>query len=133
MKHLFTQFSFPGSIPNHVAPETPDSIHECVGWATLSRTPTAWHSTIPVWLWLVSLATAKRGHGPLATRAFQQVSEPATDGVVLPTLLNGHKSANPYVLVSRSLMVTPGISSKGATRKKMHEILAATLDGVLDN
>ena len=31
MKHLFTQFSFPGSIPNHVAPETPDSIHECGG------------------------------------------------------------------------------------------------------
>ena len=65
MKHLFTQFSFPGSIPNHVAPETPNSIHECVGWATLSRTPAAWHSTIPVWLWLVSLATAKRGQDHL--------------------------------------------------------------------
>jgi hypothetical protein len=74
-----------------------------VGWASLSRTPTAWHWTIPIWLWLVSLATAKRRHGPLATRAFQQVSEPATDGVVLPALLNGYKSANPYVLVSRSL------------------------------
>jgi hypothetical protein len=50
----------------------------------------------------VSLATAKRRHGPLATRAFQQVSEPATDGVVLPTLLNGYKSV-PIPTFSRSL------------------------------
>ena len=94
---------FPAAFPTMLRRKHPARSMNAVGWATLSRTPTAWHWTIPIWLWLVSLATAKRRHGPLATRAFQQVSEPATDGVVLPTLLNGYKSANPYVLVSRSL------------------------------
>jgi xylulose-5-phosphate/fructose-6-phosphate phosphoketolase len=47
MKRLFTQFSFPGGIPSHVAPETPGSIHEGASWATPSRMPTEPPSTIP--------------------------------------------------------------------------------------
>ena len=47
MKRLFTQFSFPGGIPSHVAPETPGSIHEGGNSATPSRTPTAPPSTTP--------------------------------------------------------------------------------------
>ena len=48
MKRLFTQFSFPGGIPSHVAPETPGSIHEGANSAMPSRTPTVRPSTIPI-------------------------------------------------------------------------------------
>lgn len=44
MARLFGQFSFPGGVPSHVAPETPGSIHEGASWATRSRTPTG-----PLW------------------------------------------------------------------------------------
>ena len=47
MKRLFKQFSFPGGIPSHVAPETPGSIHEGGELGYASRTPTAPRSTIP--------------------------------------------------------------------------------------
>lgn len=49
MKRLFKQFSFPGGIPSHVAPETPGSIHEGGSLDTLCRTPTEQPSTIPIW------------------------------------------------------------------------------------
>ena len=48
MKRLFKQFSFPGGIPSHVAPETPGSIHEGGELGYALRTPTARRSTIPI-------------------------------------------------------------------------------------
>ena len=47
LKKLFKQFSFPGGIPSHVAPETPGSIHEGASWDTRSATPSARRSTTP--------------------------------------------------------------------------------------
>ena len=108
MKHLFTTILVSRQHSQPCCAGTPGSIHECGGLGYAVSHTYSVALTIPIWLWLVSLATAKRRHGPLATRAFQQVSEPATDGVVLPTLLNGYKSANPYVLVSRSLTTSSG-------------------------
>ena len=61
MKQLFKQFSFPGGIPSHVAPETPGSIHEGGGnWNTLSHTPTGQPSTTPTLLLRPWWATGRR-------------------------------------------------------------------------
>ena len=59
MKRLFTQFSFPGGIPSHVAPDTPGSIHEGGSSATASRTRTVRPSTTPISSLPASLATAR--------------------------------------------------------------------------
>ncbi len=76
MKSSFKQFSFPGGIPSHVAPETPGSIHEGGDWATRSRTRSAPHSTIGPDRRL--RRRRRRGRDRPARRglAFQQVSEP---------------------------------------------------------
>jgi phosphoketolase len=68
IKKLFKQFSFPGEIPSHAAPETPGSMHEGGSWATLSRTPSARRSTIrtcssaPWW----AMARPRPDHSPRA-------------------------------------------------------------------
>jgi xylulose-5-phosphate/fructose-6-phosphate phosphoketolase len=62
LRELFRQFSFPGGIPSHVAPETPGSIHEG-GELGYARTPTAPRSTIPTCSWPAWSATARRRPG----------------------------------------------------------------------
>ena len=101
MKKLFKQFSFPGGIPSHVAPETPGSIHEGgeLGYA-LSH---AYRRSLRQSRSDRGGCRRRRrsGDGPAGDElAFEQVPEPApADGAVLPILhLNGYKIANPCVL-----------------------------------
>src|SRR5215218_8987008 len=100
MKRLFTQFSFPGGIPSHVAPETPGSIHEGgeLGYALSHAYGAAFDN--PDLLVACVIGDGEAETGPLATSWHSnKFLNPATDGVVLPILhLNGYKIANPTVL-----------------------------------
>jgi xylulose-5-phosphate/fructose-6-phosphate phosphoketolase len=60
MRRLFTQFSLPGGVPSHVAPQTPGSIHEGASWAMRSRTPMALRLTTRIFWCAASWATVKR-------------------------------------------------------------------------
>src|SRR5438477_4104699 len=100
MKRLFKQFSFPGGIPSHVAPETPGSIHEGgeLGYA-LSHAYGAVFDN-PDLLVACVVGDGEAETGPLATAWHSnKFLDPARDGAVLPILhLNGYKIANPPVL-----------------------------------
>src|ERR1051326_5707208 len=100
MKRLFKQFSFPGGIPSHVAPETPGSIHEGgeLGYALSHAFGAAFDNPGLVVACVVGDGEAETG--PLATSWHSnKFLNPATDGAVLPILhLNGYKIANPTVL-----------------------------------
>jgi xylulose-5-phosphate/fructose-6-phosphate phosphoketolase len=100
LKRLFTQFSFPGGIPSHVAPETPGSIHEGgeLGYA-LSHAYGAMFDN-PDQIAFTVVGDGEAETGPLATSWHSnKFLNPLTDGVVLPILhLNGYKIANPTVL-----------------------------------
>ena len=100
LKRLFTQFSFPGGIPSHVAPETPGSIHEGgeLGYS-LSHAFGAVFDNPDLWVACV-VGDGEAETGPLATAWHSnKFLNPATDGAVLPILhLNGYKIANPTVL-----------------------------------
>ena len=100
MQRLFRQFSFPGGIPSHVAPETPGSIHEGgeLGYS-LSHAYGAVFDT-PDLIAVCVVGDGEAETGPLATSWHSnKFLDPATDGAVLPILhLNGYKIANPTVL-----------------------------------
>ena len=100
MKRLFKQFSFPGGIPSHVAPETPGSIHEGgeLGYALSHAYGAAFDNPDLIVACVVGDGEAETG--PLATSWHSnKFLNPATDGAVLPILhLNGYKIANPTVL-----------------------------------
>lgn len=100
LKRLFTQFSFPGGIPSHVAPETPGSIHEGgeLGYALSHAYGAAFDN--PDLLVAAVVGDGEAETGPLATSWHSnKFIDPVTDGVVLPILhLNGYKIANPTVL-----------------------------------
>ena len=100
LKRLFTQFSFPGGIPSHVAPETPGSIHEGgeLGYA-LSHAYGAMFDN-PDQIAFTVVGDGEAETGPLATSWHSnKFINARTDGVVLPILhLNGYKIANPTVL-----------------------------------
>jgi phosphoketolase len=100
MKRLFTQFSFPGGIPSHVAPETPGSIHEGgeLGYAVSHAYGAAFDN--PDLIVACVIGDGEAETGPLATSWHSnKFLNPATDGVVLPILhLNGYKIANPCIL-----------------------------------
>ena len=100
IKRLFKQFSFPGGIPSHVAPETPGSIHEGgeLGYALSHAYGAAFDN--PDLLVAAIVGDGEAETGPLATSWHSnKFLNPATDGVVLPILhLNGYKIANPTVL-----------------------------------
>ena len=100
MKKLFKQFSFPGGIPSHVAPETPGSIHEGgeLGYS-LSHAFGAVADN-PDLIAACVVGDGEAETGPLATAWHgNKFLNPAADGVVLPILhLNGYKIANPTVL-----------------------------------
>ncbi|HXV10901.1 MAG TPA: phosphoketolase family protein [Burkholderiales bacterium] len=142
MKRLFTQFSFPGGVPSHVAPETPGSIHEGgeLGYA-LSHAYGAAFDNPDLFVACV-VGDGEAETGPLATSWHSnKFLSPATDGVVLPILhLNGYKIANPCVLarISReeleSLLRGYGYTPyfvEGHEPRKMHLQMAATLDTVM--
>jgi xylulose-5-phosphate/fructose-6-phosphate phosphoketolase len=100
MKRLFMQFSFPGGIPSHVAPETPGSIHEGgeLGYALSHAYGAAFDN--PDLLVACVICDGEAETGALATSWHSnKFLNPATDGAVLPILhLNGYKIANPTVL-----------------------------------
>ena len=129
MKRLFTQFSFPGGIPSHVAPETPGSIHEGgeLGYALSHAYGAAFDNPNLIVACVVGDGEAETG--PLATSWHSnKFLNPASDGAVLPILhLNGYKIANPSfwpASVTRSwisssvVMATRPISSRDTSRKK---------------
>lgn len=100
MKLLFKQFSFPGGIPSHVAPETPGSMHEGgeLGYAVSHAYGAAFDNPDQVVIAVVGDGEAETG--PLATSWHSnKFLNPLTDGVVLPILhLNGYKIQNPTLL-----------------------------------
>ena len=100
LRELFRQFSFPGGIPSHVAPETPGSIHEGgeLGYALTHAHGAAFDNPELVVACVVGDGEAETG--PLATSWHgNKFVNPTTDGAVLPILhLNGYKIANPTVL-----------------------------------
>ena len=100
MRRLFKQFSFPGGIPSHVAPETPGSIHEGgeLGYALSHATGAAFDN--PDLLVACVIGDGEAETGPLATSWHSnKFLNPARDGAVLPILhLNGYKIAGPTVL-----------------------------------
>src|SRR5690242_13818925 len=100
MRRLFKQFSFPGGIPSHVAPETPGSIHEGgeLGYALAHAYGAALDNPDLVVACVVGDGEAETG--PLAASWHSnKFLNPARDGAVLPILhLNGYKIANPTLL-----------------------------------
>jgi len=143
MKKLFKQFSFPGGIPSHVAPETPGSIHEGgeLGYALSHAYGAAFDNPDLVVAAVVGDGEAETG--PLATSWHSnKFLNPVRDGAVLPILhLNGYKIANPCVLARisheelealfRGYGYSP-IFVEGHEPAKMHQLMAAALDRALD-
>src|SRR5512137_547013 len=142
MKRLFTQFSFPGGIPSHVAPETPGSIHEGgeLGYALSHAFGAAFDN--PDLLVCCVVGDGEAETGPLATSWHSnKFLNPVSDGAVLPILhLNGYKIAGPTVLARisheeldqlfRGYGYTPHFV-EGDDPDKMHQLMAATLDTVV--
>src|SRR5512134_3276820 len=142
MKRLFTQFSFPGGIPSHVAPETPGSIHDGgeLGYAVSHAYGAAFDNPDLIVACVVGDGEAETG--PLATSWHSnKFLNPVSDGVVLPILhLNGYKIANPCILARispeeldqlfRGYGYTPYFV-EGDDPETMHELMAATLDTII--
>ncbi len=144
MKRLFTQFSFPGGIPSHVAPETPGSIHEGgeLGYAMSHAHGAAFDNPGLIVACVVGDGEAETG--PMATSWHSnKFLNPIGDGAVLPILhLNGYKIANPTVLARiphdelealfRGYGYVPHFV-EGDDPKAMHELMAETLEKVVDD
>src|SRR4051794_16919591 len=143
MRKLFRQFSFPGGIPSHVAPETPGSIHEGgeLGYSLSHAYGAAFDNPDLVVTAIVGDGEAETG--PLATSWHStKFVDPRRDGAVLPILhLNGYKIANPTILARideseldsllRGYGHVPYVV-EGSDPKEMHQALAATLEHCLD-
>jgi xylulose-5-phosphate/fructose-6-phosphate phosphoketolase len=143
MRRLFRQFSFPGGIPSHVAPETPGSIHEGgeLGYALSHAYGAAFDN--PDLLVCCIVGDGEAETGPLATGWHSnKFLDPVGDGAVLPILhLNGYKIANPTVLARigddelTSLLEGYGHSVHwvdGGEPAAMHRRMADVLDGVVE-
>ena len=142
MRRLFRQFSFPGGIPSHVAPETPGSIHEGgeLGYALSHAYGAAFDN--PDLLVCAVVGDGEAETGPLATSWHSnKLLNPARDGAVLPILhLNGYKIANPTILARiprdelAALMQGYGHRPyfvEGDDPAEVHQQLASTLDAVV--
>ena len=142
MGRLFRQFSFPGGIPSHVAPETPGSIHEGgeLGYSLVHAYGAAFDN--PDLIVACVIGDGEAETGPLAgSWHANKFLNPARDGAVLPVLhLNGYKIANPTVLARippeelesllRGYWYTP-YTVEGDDPKLVHQQLAATMDTVI--
>ncbi len=142
LRKLFKQFSFPGGVPSHAAPETPGSIHEGgeLGYALAHAFGAAFDN--PDLLVACVVGDGEAETGPLAASWHSnKFLNPIRDGAVLPILhLNGYKIANPTILgrLSReelqSLFVGYGYKPyfvEGSEPAEMHQLMAATLDTVI--
>jgi xylulose-5-phosphate/fructose-6-phosphate phosphoketolase len=143
MRRLFRQFSFPGGIPSHAAPQTPGSIHEGgeLGYSLVHAFGAAFDNPDLIVATVVGDGEAETG--PLAASWHgNKFLNPALDGAVLPILhLNGFKIANPTLLARipqpelESLLRGYGWDPYfvvGDDPAAVHQILAGTLDVVLD-
>ncbi len=143
MERLFRQFSFPGGVPSHVAPETPGSIHEGgeLGYALSHAFGAAFDN--PGLLVCCIVGDGEAETGPLATGWHgNKFLNPRSDGAVLPILhLNGYKIANPTVPARigdaelTSLLEGYGYEVNwvsGDDPAEMHQLMAATLDNVVE-
>ena len=147
LRKLFRQFSFPGGIPSHVAPETPGSIHEGgeLGYALSHAYGAAFDN--PDLLVAAVVGDGEAETGPLATSWHSnKFVDPLSDGVVLPILhLNGYKIANPTVLaripedelldLMRGYGHTPYVVSggfDGEDATEVHQRMAQVLDECLN-
>jgi xylulose-5-phosphate/fructose-6-phosphate phosphoketolase len=141
MRRLFRQFSFPGGIPSHVAPETPGSIHEGgeLGYALAHAYGAAFDN--PDLLVACVIGDGEAETGPLAASWHgNKFLNPARDGAVLPILhLNGYKIANPTVLARiphdelDALMTGYGHRAwfvEGDEPAAMHQAMAQALDEI---
>jgi len=142
MRQLFKQFSFPGGVPSHVAPETPGSIHEGgeLGYALSHAYGAVFDNPGLIATCVVGDGEAETG--PLATAWHSnKFLNPTEDGAVLPILhLNGYKIANPTVLARisheelESLFVGYGYKPyfvEGSDPSIMHQRMATVLDTVV--
>jgi len=142
MKRLFTQFSFPGGIPSHVAPETPGSIHEGgeLGYCVAHAYGAAFDN--PDLLVACVVGDGEAESGPLAASWHSnKFLNPVHDGAVLPILhLNGYKIANTTVLARIShqeleqLFCGYGYHPyfvEGNDPNAVHQLMAATLDTIV--
>lgn len=143
MRKLFKQFSFPGGIPSHVAPETPGSIHEGgeLGYVVSHSYGAVFDNPDLIAACIVGDGEAETG--PLATSWHSnKFLNPITDGAVLPILhLNGYKIANPTILgrISHeelnSLFIGYGYKPyfvEGSEPETLHQLMAGTLDIVVN-
>src|SRR5467141_1581611 len=142
MQRLFKQFSFPGGIPSHVAPETPGSIHEGgeLGYSIAHAYGAAFDN--PDLLVCCVVGDGEAETGPLAASWHSnKFLNPARDGAVLPILhLNGYKIANPTVLGRLTdadlthLFTGYGYKPyfvEGHEPEIMHQLMAHTLDTII--
>ena len=143
LRRLFKQFSFPGGIPSHAAPETPGSIHEGgeLGYSLAHAYGAAFDN--PNLLVTCVIGDGEAETGPLATSWHSnKFLNPASDGAVLPILhLNGYKIANPTILARiprqelEHLLEGYGYQPyfvEGDDPPEVHQLMASTLDRVLD-
>jgi xylulose-5-phosphate/fructose-6-phosphate phosphoketolase len=143
MQRLFKQFSFPGGIPSHVAPETPGSIHEGgeLGYSIAHAFGAAFDN--PDLLVCCAVGDGEAETGPLATSWHSnKFLNPVRDGAVLPILhLNGYKIANPTILGRMNdedlTQLFQGYGWKpyfveGHDPAIMHQLMAFTLDRIVE-
>jgi xylulose-5-phosphate/fructose-6-phosphate phosphoketolase len=144
LRRLFRQFSFPGGIPSHVAPETPGSIHEGgeLGYALVHAYGAAFDNPDLVVACVIGDGEAETG--PLAASWHSnKFLDPAHDGAVLPILhLNGYKIANPTVLARipepELIRLLEGYGHRpiivaGHDPAQVHQALATALDDAFDD
>ena len=143
LKKLFKQFSFPGGIPSHVAPETPGSIHEGgeLGYSLVHAFGAVFDN--PDLLVACVIGDGEAETGALATSWHSnKFLNPVHDGAVLPILhLNGYKIANPTILARipkeelEQLFKGYGYKPyfvKGENPEEVHELFATTLDSIVE-
>ena len=142
LQKLFKQFSFPGGIPSHAAPETPGSIHEGgeLGYSIMHACGAVFDNPDLITCCVVGDGEAETG--PLATSwHVNKFLDPVRDGAVLPILhLNGWKIANPTVLARMDdeelIRLFTGYGWKpyfveGHEPEAMHQLMAGTLDTII--
>ena len=142
LKKLFKQFSFPGGIPSHVAPETPGSIHEGgeLGYSLVHAYGAVFDN--PDLIVACVIGDGEAETGPLATSWHSnKFLNPVHDGAVLPILhLNGYKIAEPTVLARipkeelEQLLIGYGYKPffvEGDVPEEVHQLMASTLDQII--
>src|ERR1700720_3569538 len=144
MQKLFKQFSFPGGIPSHVAPETPGSIHEGgeLGYSIVHAYGAAFDNPDLLVCCVVGDGEAETGRLAASWHS-NKFLNPARDGAVLPILhLNGYKIANPTVLARipqeelRALLEGYGHAPRfveGDDPEAMHRLMAEAMDAATDD